>query len=161
VREQYSIHLAIAAGLLILLVTTFFAFIQSPELLEFPESPVVRSASAIPHPVDGRLNCSLCHGIKGVQPYPVKHAGWSIGSCMKCHVPVSATRPETVVPTVTDDEKPKMAQPLPHPLKGMENCNGCHGLNGVHPYPEDHSGRTDDSCTGCHPFFENTGVNPH
>lgn len=150
-REQYSIHLAIAAGLLILLVTTFFAFIQSPELLDFPESSAVKSAPSVPHPIAGRQNCDSCHDPKGVRPYPLKHTGWSIGSCMKCHVPDRvAGGTGTVAPTIPDDEKQKMAPPLPHPLKGMEHCDGCHGLNGVHPYPEDHSGRPDESCTGCH-----------
>lgn len=158
-REQYSIHLAIAAGLLILLVTTVFAVIQSPELLDFPESPVVRSAAAIPHPVDGRRNCNLCHGIKGVKPYPAKHTGWNTGSCMKCHIPAPVAASGTVDRPVTADEEMQIAQPVPHPLKDMENCDGCHGLNAVHPYPEDHSARHNDSCTGCHAFFENTGVN--
>lgn len=104
-REQYSIQLAIAAGLLILLFATVFAVIQTPELLDFPESPVVKSAATIPHPIDGRLTCSNCHGIKGVKPYPVKHAGWSIGSCMKCHLPVPVATSGAVDRPVTADEE--------------------------------------------------------
>ena len=161
-RELYSTQLAIAAGVLTLIITAVFALIQSPELLDFQETAAVKSASAVPHLVEGRRLCNNCHGTKGVKPYPARHTGWNNESCTKCHVPVNVAAPEIDGPVVTDpsDKKKKMAQPVPHPLKGMENCGGCHGTNGILPYPEDHSGRKDDSCTRCHMPSENKGAKP-
>lgn len=84
-REYYSTHLALVVGLLVLVISAFFAFRQSPELLEYRESPVVKAAMALPHPVAGMEGCHDCHGPKSDLPYPVKHTGWSDQSCTKCH----------------------------------------------------------------------------
>ncbi len=81
-REVYSTQLSIVVGVLIFMVTAIFAIIQSPEMLSAPE----RISVSIPHPVEGYEQCDACHGIKGTRPYPVKHTGWSNGSCTKCHV---------------------------------------------------------------------------
>jgi len=152
-RQWYSTQLAIAAGILTLIVTAFFALIQSPELLDFQETAAVKSAAAVPHTVEGRRHCNSCHGIKGAKPYPARHTGWSTESCMRCHVPAKVSAPGIVdFPAAigTNDEKRTMAQPVPHPIQGMDNCGSCHGPNGLLPYPEDHSDRHDDSCTSCH-----------
>lgn len=151
-REPYSTQLAIAVGVLTLIITAVFALIQSHELLDFQETAVVKSASAVPHLVEGRRLCNNCHGTKGVKPYPARHTGWNNESCMKCHVPVNVAAQEIggSMVTVPYGEKKKMAPPVSHPMQGMENCGQCHGLNGVLPYPKDHSGRKDDSCTRCH-----------
>ncbi|MEW6594638.1 MAG: hypothetical protein AB1413_07195 [Thermodesulfobacteriota bacterium] len=84
-RELYSTQLAIAVGILILIASAAFALMQSPELLEHGETAAVRSAMAMPHPVEGMRSCHQCHGIKGELPYPLKHTGWSDASCPKCH----------------------------------------------------------------------------
>jgi hypothetical protein len=149
VREQYSILLAIAAGGLILIVTVVFALIQSPELLDFPESPLVKSAVAIPHQVDGRSDCVRCHGTRGVQPYPARHTGWSNTSCRKCHA--AATDAVQMHVEAPSAEKNRAGQPMPHPLPGREHCDRCHGPEGILPYPVDHAGWHNETCTLCHP----------
>lgn len=42
------------------------------------------------------------------------------------------------------------AQVVPHPLKGMEQCDSCHGTKGMLPYPAGHVGWSNQSCTKCH-----------
>ncbi|MBC7222740.1 MAG: cytochrome c3 family protein [Anaerolineae bacterium] len=42
------------------------------------------------------------------------------------------------------------APPIPHPTAGREDCLKCHGADGFVPYPQDHVGRTVESCTACH-----------
>ena len=37
---------------------------------------------------------------------------------------------------------------IAHPI--VEGCDTCHGLSGMMPYPADHEGRPNDSCTVCH-----------
>ncbi|MCE7984987.1 MAG: hypothetical protein DYG89_27755 [Caldilinea sp. CFX5] len=39
---------------------------------------------------------------------------------------------------------------IPHPLVGYENCVECHGRNGSVPYPANHLGWPNASCTQCH-----------
>jgi hypothetical protein len=39
---------------------------------------------------------------------------------------------------------------VPHPVEGREDCLACHDIGQVKPFPEDHAGRTSDSCVMCH-----------
>lgn len=161
-RELYSTQLATAVGILTILITAVFALIQSPELLEFREKSAVRSAPAVPHPVEERGLCNSCHGPKGVKPYPSRHAGWSNKICIKCHGLTIVDSMEIkgrgiFTPT---DKKKKILPPLSHPIKGMEKCSLCHRPEGNFPYPEDHAGWQDDACTMCHISVENKGAKP-
>lgn len=42
--------------------------------------------------------------------------------------------------------------PVPHPTEGRENCLACHeeGVGGAPQIPGDHTGRSNEMCTGCH-----------
>jgi hypothetical protein len=42
------------------------------------------------------------------------------------------------------------AQGIPHPVKGIEECNSCHGIKGMFPYPQGHLGWSNQSCVKCH-----------
>ncbi|MEW5744601.1 MAG: hypothetical protein AB1805_04070 [Nitrospirota bacterium] len=86
-RQLYAIQLAIATGVLIVIVTTVFALVQNPELLDLPATASVRAASDTPHPIEGYRPCDSCHGMKGESPYPLNHTGWSDESCTRCHIP--------------------------------------------------------------------------
>ncbi|MEZ4616661.1 MAG: hypothetical protein R2867_14330 [Caldilineaceae bacterium] len=39
---------------------------------------------------------------------------------------------------------------IPHPVIGSLRCQGCHGLDQLNPYPEDHTDYSDNDCTDCH-----------
>jgi len=52
-------------------------------------------------------------------------------------------------------ESPRMeamvvAQKIPHPIQGHENCESCHGLKDMKPYPIKHLGWKNESCMKCH-----------
>ncbi len=50
---------------------------------------------AIPHPIEGRGDCTSCHGQNGVKPYPQWHAERGLGNdaCARCHeLTVNAAR---------------------------------------------------------------------
>ncbi len=161
-RELYSTQLAITAGVLILIATVIFSLAQSPELLEFKETAAVKSARQIPHPIKGRQQCNSCHALKSSQPYPVKHAGWSVASCIKCHELIMDASPSLIAAPAGSSaelEKTGRAQSLPHPLEEMEKCGDCHSRDGASPYPENHAGRHQDGCTICHrPSMEKEAV---
>ena len=82
-REKYSIYLALVTGALIVFLAVIFAWIQSPDLFEVTAG----SADAIPHPLEGYRECETCHGVKADIPYTIRHLGWSIKSCTRCHAP--------------------------------------------------------------------------
>ncbi len=45
------------------------------------------TAPDIPHTLEGRDNCLLCHGPGGAKPVPADHAGRANDSCRVCHQP--------------------------------------------------------------------------
>jgi hypothetical protein len=47
----------------------------------------------------------------------------------------------------SDSESPPR---IPHAVAGREACVSCHGQNGAEPFPRDHAGRLDATCTTCH-----------
>ncbi len=102
------------------------------------------SSLGIPHSVEGRADsCLVCHGPKGMLPFPGDHAGRSNRSCLSCHKASSAAASAaSATPRV------------PHELQGREECLSCHGPKGLRPVPASHDGRGKDSCMGCHQTVE-------
>jgi len=43
---------------------------------------------------------------------------------------------------------------ISHPLEGRDDCLQCHGESAFKPFPADHSGRSNDTCTTCHKTAE-------
>lgn len=64
-------------------------------------------------------------------------------------VPVFVPLTPTPAPESTG-ETTQIGSPITHPIEGREECDTCHGLSGMMPYPADHEGRPNDSCTICH-----------
>lgn len=95
---------------------------------------------SIAHPLTGVTNCLGCHGekgIAGVTKVPADHAGANNGVCQLCHQP-----------RVGEEDIAK----LPHGVMGREGCLMCHGegIAGAAKVPEDHAGRTNETCQICH-----------
>ncbi len=55
------------------------------EVKEEDEDESSETADIIPHPLDGRDDCLLCHGETGLKPYPADHAGRTSDTCLTCH----------------------------------------------------------------------------
>jgi hypothetical protein len=63
-------------------------------------------------------------------------------NCALCHTPEGwKSSAEALVAAATG---------VPHPVAGREDCRACHGVTGGTPIPEDHKGRTNDTCLVCH-----------
>jgi hypothetical protein len=154
---------------------------SSPETTS-EESPAseaeVAGPSPIPHPLEGRDDCSVCHSLAGVKPFPADHEGRTIETCLSCHqagtpaeaestpavepgetpTPEPEEPEETPTPEPEETEETPTAEPeetsgpslIPHTLEGRDDCLLCHSLDGVRPFPEDHIGRTSVMCTACH-----------
>ncbi len=92
----------------------------------------------VPHPVEGREDCVLCHGTGAVKPFPEDHQDRDSESCTMCHG-VGESEPALLVP---------------HPVEGREDCLACHDSGGLKPFPEDHEGRGSEDCLDCHQVAE-------
>ncbi len=78
---------------------------------------------------------SACHGTDW------KYAGLNAPSLVKLFAPPAGPKSEP-------GAKPPA---IPHPIGGSPDCQICHGLQSkVRPYPADHQGRKNETCTACH-----------
>ncbi|MDP2719020.1 MAG: DUF4382 domain-containing protein, partial [Dehalococcoidia bacterium] len=57
----------------------------SPTVATGAETTQQGSPPGIPHTLQGRDNCLLCHGSTGIEPFPSDHAGRTIEICQGCH----------------------------------------------------------------------------
>jgi mono/diheme cytochrome c family protein len=53
-------------------------------------------------------------------------------------------------PSIAENALIAAAPLIPHPLEGYEDCTSCHGRNERVPYPDNHLGWPNTSCTQCH-----------
>lgn len=95
-------------------------------------------------PTSGEF-CGLCHRQLFSRPsgFPQVDLGehGEGKGCITCHNP--------------HDPKPRLPgvggpPPIPHSLEGLSDCLMCHNLEGIRPFPEDHGGRTNETCLACH-----------
>ena len=92
------------------------------------------------------MDCLLCHALGSIKPFPADHEGRTNVTCTACHAPQN--------PGAVATEQPSPAQgvagAIPHPVEGHEDCQLCHALGSIKPFPADHEGRTNVTCTACH-----------
>jgi hypothetical protein len=98
------------------------------------------AAPYIPHSLEGKGDCLVCHreGVSGALPVPADHAGRTNESCRQCHI--------------APDLAPAPVPPIPHSVEEQEACLICHGVGIGEPLeiPEDHVGRPNEICQTCH-----------
>lgn len=97
----------------------------------------------VPHDLEGREQCLMCHTPGAMEPVPdapASHAGRGNETCTWCHAPDAAMQ-------TTDPPS------VPHDLAGMDNCLMCHTPGAMEPVPDvpaDHAGRESSQCRWCH-----------
>lgn len=118
------------------------------------EEPAGGSPPAIPHTLEGREGCVLCHGENGVKPFPADHTGRTNDVCQMCHKPAPAG---SETPAAGSTPAPTAAPPsgeasrIPHDIEGQENqCLACHFSTSIEPFPANHEGFSNQMCLSCH-----------
>lgn len=93
------------------------------------------SLMVIPHPLEGREDCLMCHSESGTVPYPPDHAGRPASTCLVCHA--------------TTEEEEHLPASVKHDLEGRENCLMCHAVDLL---PESHKtgAFSNSDCLLCH-----------
>lgn len=118
----------------------------------------------------GHDGCFRCHGQLVATTGP--NAGQTLGaSCLTCHYPAPAAPipPSAAFRGVEPEALPLTAETIPanvpHPIQGQEQCTACHtpGGQGVDApggtgTPQDHEGRPDSTCLGCHAVGQGPGT---
>ena len=92
---------------------------------------------AVPHELEGRDNCLMCHQAGGLKPVPENHAERPNEACLWCHAGDAAV--QTTAPPA-----------IAHDLEGRADCTMCHQEGGMKPAPADHEGRDKQYCQLCH-----------
>ena len=93
------------------------------------------SLMLIPHPIEGRQDCVMCHGEGKANPYPADHVGRPSATCLVCH---GASKAEEHLPAL-----------VKHDLGGRENCLMCHGVD-LLPVSHKTGGFSNSDCLLCH-----------
>jgi hypothetical protein len=74
----------------------------------------VGGAPVIPHALEGREDCLVCHAIgSGMKPAPADHEGRTKETCRACHQVASGAAPAAETPTATATVTPTVAAPTP------------------------------------------------
>jgi hypothetical protein len=100
-----------------------------------PDEETLLSLMVIPHPLEGREDCLMCHAEGGTLPYPPDHVGRPSSTCLVCHATTEA-----------EEHLPATVQ---HELEGRDDCLMCHAVDLL---PESHkTGEfSNDDCLLCH-----------
>jgi cytochrome c5 len=114
-------------------------------------APAIAAAAppAIPHEVEGREDCLVCHklGTADAPRIPDNHNSLTGDICQTCHTQMAEI-------AGSSEEEAPVAEipPIPHGLEGFSACTQCHeeGGPGIPRFPDDHKGRADDLCSACH-----------
>ena len=104
-----------------------------------PHDPRKGMPPRLPHSMEGRENCQTCHNpgepLARIPPR-VPHTLEGRSNCTSCHGQTEAK--QTALPRI------------PHNLEGRDNCLLCHNTSAIKPFPNNHAGRTTDTCLSCH-----------
>ena len=102
---------------------------------------------AVPDSMWESSNCTACHGEIGIVPFPEDHAGYTTDTCVTCHQPQGS---EPVTPADGETHGPDGPPDVPSSMENSSDCMVCHGAGGITPFPENHAGRTGETCLTCH-----------
>lgn len=130
-------------------VVAFLALIPAFVLAQGPNPPF------IPHPLQDRQNCLLCHqrAIRGVPHIPDDHKGYTSSDvCRDCH---QSAVTEGATPAPQTAQEAGGPPHIPHSLQGRQDCTACHkplegsgAIGGPPVIPHTLTGR--DKCLACH-----------
>jgi hypothetical protein len=91
--------------------------------------------AAIPHPVEGREDCLVCHAAGAMLPVPADHEGRTNVTCLVCHA--------------VEGEAGHVPAAVKHDLEGRENCLMCHAAD-LLPLSHKTAAFSNSDCLLCH-----------
>lgn len=116
-------------------------------LVEPPKVPGTGEPRPVPHPIGPRTECTICHARDAVRPYPVNHTRFEQSYCVLCHEPALVEDGAQV--------EPAAVPAILHRVEDQaDKCLACHDLDGLAPFPDNHTDLTTDTCLMCHHVAE-------
>jgi formate dehydrogenase gamma subunit len=100
-----------------------------------PSQETLLSLMVIPHPLEGREDCLLCHAEGGAVPFPADHVGRPSTACLVCHA--------------TAEGVSHLPASVKHDLEGRENCLMCHAVD-LLPASHKTGAFSNSDCLLCH-----------
>jgi len=100
-----------------------------------PDEATLLSLMVIPHPLEGREDCLLCHAEGAAVPYPPDHVGRPSATCLVCHA--------------TTQEEGHLPVSVKHDVEGRENCLMCHAVD-LLPGSHKTGAFSNSDCLLCH-----------
>jgi cytochrome b subunit of formate dehydrogenase len=91
--------------------------------------------ASIPHEVEGREDCLLCHAAGAMLPVPADHEGRTNVTCLVCHA--------------VEGEAGHVPAAVKHDLEGRENCLMCHAAD-LLPLSHKTAAFSNSDCLLCH-----------
>jgi hypothetical protein len=107
----------------------------SPTATPAADTQTLLSLMVIPHPLEGRGDCLMCHGEDKPNPFPPDHVGRPSTTCLVCH-------------GVSEAEEHLPAK-VKHDLEGRENCLMCHAVD-LLPVSHKTAAFSNNDCLLCH-----------
>ncbi len=104
-------------------------------IVPITDTQTLLSLMVIPHPVEGREDCLMCHGEDKLNPYPPDHAGRPSTTCLVCHG--------------TSEAEEHLPARVKHDLEGRQNCLMCHAVD-LLPVSHKTAGFSPSDCLLCH-----------
>ena len=123
--------------------------------------PATGVAGTIPHALEGKEKCELCHaGAGSPKPVPADHAGRANTTCTACHKLVGDKA--TPVAGATPAPPAGAPGPIPHSVTKdiYRDCMQCHAPSvalGIKA-PANHANFKNDTCQSCHRPAEPTSA---
>jgi cytochrome c5 len=119
--------------------------VSLPEAM--PEAEAEANAPEVPHTLDNRSDCRLCHEteVGGAPQFPADHVDRANEVCLVCH--------GVSLPEETPEAEAEVSAPeVPHTLDSRTDCRLCHetGVGGATQFPADHVDRSNQACLVCH-----------
>jgi len=100
------------------LLIVFFAFF-SLLAVNFPD--IVDAVMPVPHGLEGRADCLVCHDIGKFKPFSQDHKGRSNDQCFACH-----KKPETTAKAAAKAEETKESEESTTASAKTNSCVSCH-----------------------------------
>jgi cytochrome b subunit of formate dehydrogenase len=107
------------------------------------EASTLFNLMVIPHPLEGREDCLMCHAEGKPLPFPADHVGRPSSACLVCHATTQAGM--------------HLPPGVKHDITGRNDCLGCHAVD-VLPASHKTAGFSNKDCLLCHVQPANTAA---
>ncbi|MBI2953926.1 MAG: hypothetical protein HYY30_06400 [Chloroflexi bacterium] len=118
------------------LIVAILGFVVALGVFDEPKTVQAQPISQpqMPHTLEGRVDCLLCHGPGGPKPIPASHAGRPATTCLACHPAATATDTRSAPAPAAPSPASQTGDASKTPTQAGANneaCLACHSTQGM------------------------------